>query len=369
MAMRGARIEGAASLAWGVPSFRTPEHIRDAVARQLDRDPDIGKYTLPDGLPELRAAVADEHFSATGIRADSDREVLISAGNMQGLSSLLHTLIDPGDEIILTDPGFASHFHQVRLCGGRPISWRLDEARGWSLDTQTLPGLITARTKAIVLVTPSNPTGKIFSAAALRRVGELARAHNIFVLLDDPYSHFTYENRTRYFNLASVAELREHVCYLFSFSKCHAMTGWRIGYMVVPERVKREALKVHDATLICAPHTSQVAALAALTGDRAHLREFEQALSVRRDLICERLDRVPHVFTYARPEGAYYVFPRIVAPHRDSAEFATRLLETAAVGVTPGAAFGPSGEHRVRMAFCVSEDTINLAFDRIEAHF
>ena len=305
MAMRGARIEGAASLAWGVPSFRTPEHIRDAVARQLDRDPDIGKYTLPDGLPELRAAVADEHFSATGIRADSDREVLISAGNMQGLSSLLHTLIDPGDEIILTDPGFASHFHQVRLCGGRPVGWRLDEARGWSLDTEALPGLITARTKAIVLVTPSNPTGKIFSATALRRVGELARARNIFVLLDDPYSHFTYENRTSYFNLASVAELRDHVCYLFSFSKCHAMTGWRVGYMVVPERLKREALKVHDATLICAPHTSQVAALAALTGDRAHLREFEQALSVRRDLICERLDRIPSPSSYASP--SFYV--------------------------------------------------------------
>jgi aspartate/methionine/tyrosine aminotransferase len=147
------------------------------------------------------------------------------------------------------------------------------------------------------------------------------------------------------------------------------MTGWRIGYMIVPEQLKREVLKVHDATIICAPRVSQVAALAALTIEPRHVTEFERILAGRRALICERLDRVAHVFQYAKPEGAYYVFPRIVAEHDDSVEFSVRLLEEAKVTVTPGSAFGPTGEHHVRMAYCVAEETIEKAFDRIEAYY
>ena len=366
MALRSSQVPGAASLAWGLPSFRTPEHIRRAVALGLEQDPDIGKYALPDGLPELRDAVVKTHFRATGIEVDPDRNVIITAGNMQGLNTLFHVVINAGDEIIVTDPGFASHFQQIRLCGGKPVPWQLDESSGWQLDVETLPDLVTARTKAIVLVTPSNPTGKIFRENTLRRVGEIARAHNLLIILDDPYHHFTYENTDAYFNLASVAELSEHVAYLFTFSKTYAMSGWRVGYMILPEHLKQQALKVHDATIICAPRISQVAGLAALREEPTHLEEFEQILARRRELICQHLDRVDHVFEYQKPEGAYYVFPRIVAAHADSVEFAVRLLEQAKVATTPGSAFGPSGEHHVRMAYCVSEETIERAFDRIE---
>lgn len=369
MAMRSARVEGAASLAWGLPSFRTPEHIRRAAEGRLETDAEIGMYSLPDGLLELREVVAREHLAATGIRVDPDRNVMITAGNMQGLNALFHVIIDPGDEIIVTDPGFSSHFQQIRLCGGEPVHWKLDESLGWRLDVDALPSLLSDRTKAIVLVSPSNPTGKIFSEAELRRVGEIALARDLLILLDDPYCHFTYENRDRYFNLASVAELTEHVAYLFTFSKTYAMTGWRIGYMIVPERLKREVLKVHDATIICAPRVSQAAALAALTEKPVHLTEFEEILARRRALICARLDGVAHVFEYVKPEGAYYVFPKIVAEHDDSFEFSIRLLEQAKVTVTPGSAFGPTGEHHVRMAYCVTEETIEKAFDRIERYF
>jgi aminotransferase len=369
MAMRSARVEGAVSLTWGLPSFRTPEHIRHGVARALEADADIGKYALPDGLRQLRELVVAEHERATGIAVDADRNVMITAGNMQGMNALFHVLIDPGDEIIVTDPGFASHFQQVRLCGGVPVYWRLIEDEGWRLDVDALPGLIGERTKAIVLVSPSNPTGKIFSEDELRRVGEIASERDVMIMLDDPYCHFTYENTEKYFNLSSVAALTEHVAYMFTFSKTHAMSGWRLGYMIVPERLKREVLKVHDATLICTPRISQVAGIVALTEEPTHLKEFEEILAGRRHLICERLDRVAHVFDCAKPEGAYYVFPRIVVPHRDSFDFAVRLLDEAKVTVTPGSAFGPSGEHHVRMAYCVSEDDINTAFDRIENHF
>ena len=369
MAMRAAKIEDVASLTWGLPSFQTPAPILRAVARRLDSDPDIGKYSLPDGLPEFREAAAKAHRAATGVAVDADRNVMITAGNMEGLNALFHVLIDPGDEIIVTDPGFASHFQQIRLCGGTPVHWSLDEARGWQLDLEALPGLINGRTRAIVLVSPSNPTGTIFPEEDLRRVGRIAQQRGLLILLDDPYSHFCYENKERFFNLAVVPELSDHVAYLFTFSKAYAMTGWRIGYMILPAALKKEVLKVHDATIICAPRVSQVAALAALTEEPGQVREFEQILARRRALICERLDRMPHVFQYVKPEGAYYVFPRILAAHDDSSEFCLRLLDAAKVTLTPGRAFGPTGEHHVRMAYCVSDETIDQAFDRMEKYF
>jgi aspartate/methionine/tyrosine aminotransferase len=288
---------------------------------------------------------------------------------MQALNALFHVILDADDEIILTDPGFASHFQQIRLCGGTPVSWPLDECRGWSLDVDSLTGLISQKTKAILLVSPSNPTGSIFNEEELRKVAAIAAEHDLLILLDDPYSHLTYENQDRYFNLAADPEHQERIAYCFTFSKIHAMSGWRLGYMIVPEQLKRQVMKVHDATIICTPRISQVAGLEALRGDRVHIPEFQQILAARRSLICSRLDQVPHVFEYVVPQGAYYVFPKVLVDHDNSVEFSLRLLEEAKVTVTPGVAFGKQGEHHVRMAFCVSEDVINTAFDRIEAQF
>jgi aspartate/methionine/tyrosine aminotransferase len=369
MAMLSAQTEGAVSLAWGLPSFRTPSYIREGTAERLANDPEAGMYALPDGLQELRQLVVRHHQMETGVEVDADDNVMITAGNMQGLNTLFHVLIDPGDEIIVTDPGFASHFQQIRLCGGNAVHWPLIEEKAWRLDVEGLSGLISERSKAIVLVTPSNPTGKIFSKEELLQVGEIARRHHLLLLLDDPYRYFTYENEQKYFNLASEPALSEHIVYCFTFSKTFAMSGWRLGYMILPAALKREALKVHDATIICAPRISQIAGIVALQGKAEHLHEFEHILAARRELIMRRLDRVPHVFDYIRPEGAYYIFPRITAPQRDSYAFSLDLLNAAKVTVTPGSAFGPSGEHHVRMAFCVAEEVINTAFDRIEAYF
>ena len=367
--MLSAKIEGAASLAWGLPSFRTPEYIRQGVKQYLDENVEAGKYTLTDGLPELRELVVARHRAETGIEIDADANVMISAGNMQGLNTLFHTMLDPGDEIILTDPCFASHIQQINLFSGEPVYWPLDEDNGWALNVDLLPDLITDKTQAIVLVSPSNPSGKIFSKEELMRVGEIAKQRNILLIIDDPYSDFVYENRQKYFNLASVEAFKKHVVYLYSFSKSYAMGGWRLSYMVMPAELKHEALKVHDATMICAPRISQLAGIVALSQPSDHRQEFETILAARRELICERLKNVPHVFSSQKPEGAYYVFPKIIAEHTNARDFAMDLLNNARVTVTPGSAFGPSGEHHVRMAYCVDEDTINLAFDRIEQYF
>ena len=369
MTMLSAKVEGAALLTWGLPSFRTPEYIRRGVKEYLDNDLQAGKYTLPDGLPQLRKLATEKYKADTGIDVDADENVMISAGNMQGLNTLFHTMLDPGDEIILTDPCFASHIQQINLFSGKPVYWPLDEDNDWALDVDLLPDLITDKTQAIVLVSPSNPTGKIFSREELIRVGKIAKQHNILIIIDDPYSDFVYENREKYFNLASVEEFKKHIVYLYSFSKSYAMGGWRLSYMVMPAELKREAIKVHDATMICAPRISQLAGIVALSQPSNHKQEFESILADRRRLIEQRLDNVPHVFSNQKPEGAYYVFPKIIAAHTNSKEFSIDLLNNAKVAVTPGSAFGPSGEHHVRIAYCVDEDTINLAFDRIEKYF
>ena len=369
MSILSAKIPGATSLAWGLPSFRTPAPIRTAVAQALEKDPMVGMYALPGGLPELRAAAAREHERRTAQRVDPETRVMITAGNMEGLQSLFHAIVDPGDEVIVTDPGFVSHISQIRFNGGIPVFWQMNEAKGWELDIDALPGLIGPRTKALVLVTPSNPTGAILSKSTLRAAARIARDHGVLIVLDDPYSFFTYENRDRFFNLAADPEFAENIAYLFTFSKAYAMSGWRAGYMIVPEALLTEVVKIHDLTMICTPRISQVAALSALQNEPAHLDEFQRILDRRRTLICERLDRLPHVFDYVRPQGAYYVFPRVIADHSSSVQFSHDLLKLARVTVTPGSAFGPSGEHHVRMAYCVEDDAINLAFDRMEAHF
>ena len=369
MSILSAKVPGAASLAWGLPSFQTPNHIREAVRNALQQDPAIGMYALPAGLPELREAVAAEHERCTGVCVDPDKNVTITAGNMEGLNSLFHVLVNPGDEVIVTDPGFVSHISQIEFCGGTPVYWPMQDDLGWKLDVDALEALIGHRTKAIVLVSPSNPTGRIFDEKTLRSAAEIATRRGVLIVLDDPYSHFTYDRKDTFFNLASAPEYSGNTVYLFTFSKAYAMSGWRVGYLIAPESIRNEVVKVHDLTMICSPRVSQVAALAALKCDREHLTDFECILDRRRNLICDRLDNLSHVFDYARPEGAYYVFPRLRQKQNNDIQFAHGLLHEARVTVTPGSAFGPSGKGHVRMAYCVEDDVINIAFDRLQAHF
>lgn len=371
MAARAARREGSVSLAWGVPSFRTPEAIRAGATAALAEDPEVGKYTLPDGLPALRQAAAADHLARSGHAVSADANIIVSAGNMEAGQVVLRTLLDPGDEVIVTDPCFASHLLQIKLAGGRAVFWPMREADGWRADTAALEALVTPRTKALLLVTPSNPTGTVFPRRDLEAIARLAAKHDFLIIADDPYSRFVYDaaDIEAFCHPAAVPELRERLVYLFTFSKCYAMSGWRLGYMVVPDWLKPQVMKVHDATLICPPRISQAAGIAALTHKADHVGAFREVLARRRNLICERLDRLAHAFSYVRPHGAYYVFPRILADHEDSYSFALDLLDKVGVSTTPGGAFGPGGEHHVRVAYCVDDDRINQAFDRLDRFF
>jgi aminotransferase len=246
------------------------------------------------------------------------------------------------------------------------------EQGGWKLDTEHLGAAVTPKTKAIILCSPANPTGAVFSENELRSVAQIAIDNNLYVIADEAYDFLTYDS-VDYFSLASIPELKNHLIATYSFSKMFCMTGWRVGYLYSSKKIVDQVLKVHDAFAICAPTISQYAALAGLhetngkdgQGDRA-IAEVVDALSQRRDLMCERLDRLPGLFSYQIPRGAYYVFPSIVPEGLSSTDLALRLLYEAKVITIPGNGFGPTGEGHLRFSFGGTDEAISEAMDRIE---
>jgi aminotransferase len=250
----------------------------------------------------------------------------------------------------------------------------LIEEKGWQIDIDGISRAITKKTKAIVICNPVNPTGTIFAESELKALGKLALEHDIFLVLDEAYDFLVYDN-VPYFSLASMPELKDHIICTGSFSKRYCMTGWRVGFMYASERIINQVLKVHDAFAICAPTISQYAALAALretngsdgAGDKS-IKELVLALEQRKNLVCARLDGLSDLFSYVKPVGGYYFFPRIKTTDT-SIQFALKLLNDARVITIPGGAFGPSGEGHIRLSFGATEAEINEAFDRIEKYW
>ncbi|MEM5790084.1 MAG: pyridoxal phosphate-dependent aminotransferase [Syntrophobacteraceae bacterium] len=364
MPLIASRIGGCVSLGQGIPSFPTPPHIREAVCKAMQDDSESGKYTLGPGMPELRRAVARDLSSEHGIQADPDSEICITVGAMEGLSAAVLTLIDPGDEVILPSPNYASHIEQVLLAEGVPVFAPLDPSN-WELDPDAISKAITPKTKAIILCNPHNPTGANFSRTSIEAVARMAVERDFFVIADETYEFLVYDGESAC-SLTSFPELRDRLVAVFSFSKKYAMTGWRTGYVFAPQGILDHIMKIHDAVAICAPTLSQHAALAALEGPRDCVNEMRSALQARRDLACQRIRRMEEHFSAITPKGAYYLMARFRAPGVNSMTYALRLLEEARVITIPGIAFGPGGEGHIRISFGGTEAEINEAFDRME---
>lgn len=364
MAFLAEDIEGVVSLGWGIPSFETPLYIREAVQQALADNHAIGKYAPVRGLPELREAIATKFQRQWGVGIDPKNEIIVTVGAMEALLITLLTLVDAGDEILLTSPGFASHTEQILLAGGKPVYIDLIEEEGWKLSSEKVAEVITPRTKAMILTNPSNPTGTVFEESELRNIAELAIKHDFYLITDETYHFLVYDNK-HLFSLFSIPALRDRLVGCYSFSKEYAMTGWRVGYLCAEAGLVQEILKVHDASVVSAPRISQLAALAALQGPQESTQYFRDELKRRRDLMCSRLDSLD-IFEYHQPEGAYYIFPRIKLPDADAFKFALRLLNEAKVVVIPGDAFGPSGRQHVRLCFAVDVEEITESFDRLE---
>ncbi|MBN1349591.1 aminotransferase class I/II-fold pyridoxal phosphate-dependent enzyme [candidate division KSB1 bacterium] len=361
------QVEDVAFLSWAKPTSDTPTHIKEAAIRAI-RDGLVGGYSETSGIFPLREEIVKKLYRDNGIAARAS-EVLVTVGAVEGLSAAIMAVIDPGDEVILPTPTYSTHIRQVLLASGKPILVPLVEKEGYRWDHEAVKNAITPRTKAIMYCSPSNPTGTAFSETDLRGLAELALKYNLIVVTDEAYEYFTFEN-TMHFSIGSIPEMNGRVISTYTFTKTYAMTGWRIGYLHASESLIPQITKAHIPFAICAPVVSQYAALGALQGPQDCVQKFRAHYSAMRDIMCERLDRLTHVFDYQKPGGSYLMFPRILIDEgKDSLDFCKKLLFNAKVSATPGIAFGPTGESHLRLSFCVSEETIHKAFDRMDTYF
>lgn len=361
------KIPGVVSLAQGIPSFDTPEVIKNNVKAALDKG-FSAKYTIPPGLPILREVI-EKKLSQEGMDYDFETEIIVTCGAIEALTSTLLAIINSGDEVILPSPSYTSYQEIVKLSQGTPVFTNLVEATGWQFDLDDFKQKITDKTKAVIICNPNNPTGTILSQEQLLIIGQLAKEHNFFVILDEVYKDFIYQS-SDFFSLAENPEFRKNVIRIFSLSKSYAMTGWRIAFLHSDKENTAEILKVHDSLVTCAPTISQYAAIAALERAEEDVNRFQTIYQKRLQLICKNLDDLSDIFSYQKPSSSYFVFPKILMEERsDSWQFCLDILKKAKVALVPGIAFGPSGEGYVRMSFGRDEETIIEAFKRLKKYF
>ncbi len=365
IAILAAEIPDVIPFAWGIPFVDTPPHIREALKKALDEDHLIGRYSPSAGLPLLRQALAERLAKKYGVDVNWKTELLVTAGAMEGLMDAIQCTVNPGDEVIITSPGFSSYTEQVMLAGGVPKYLPLDENKDWAMRIDLLPKLITPKTRAIMINSPCNPTGNIFTQNELDALTEAVLKHNLILITDEPYDFLLFDG-AKLPTLVSDERLRKNRISCFSFSKEYAMTGYRVGYVFAEEGMVRQMMKVHDAFIVSAPRPSQVAALAAVNGPQECVEELRQTLQDRRDRLCVHLDRMKKWLSYAKPKGAYYAFVKFLPPHDDIVQVALDILREAKISVVPGSAFGPEGKHYLRICFGCTIPEIDEGMKRLE---
>lgn len=352
------------SLGVGLPFYPAPRQIHNYAIHVLQTKPDIDKYTLLTGLPELRSLFATISSRALEFSVTAD-QVLVTPGSMAALLYSILALINPGDEVIIPSPYFSSYREQVAIAQGNviPIAMIEDKTFGFRLDLAKIQKAISRKTKAIIINSPQNPTGAVFPKEDLEGLAEILSGRNIYVITDEVYDFLVFEG-TAAFNIATIKKLWPRVLRCCSLSKKYGMMGWRLGFLHTNKELLMHILKVHDATIVCAPHISQEAAMFALTMPQEVVNDHVKWLDVNRQIICKRLDELSDLFSYIKPRGAYYVFPKYNVPIT-SIEMAKRLLFEAGVVTVPGIGFGPEGEYHLRLSFGSPNADIHSAFDRI----
>ena len=361
------QYDDVAFLSWAKPTTGTPKHINDAVIEAINKGL-TGGYSQSEGLPELREEIVKKLKRDNNIEANTS-QIIVTVGAIEGLAASVMATIDPGDEVILPTPTYSTHITQVRLASGIPVLVPLIEENNFALDIEAIKKAITSKTRAIMFCSPSNPTGTVFSEEYLRELAKIALENNLTIITDEAYEYFVFDDN-KHFSIASIPELRKNVITNYTFTKTYAMTGWRIGYLHADEEILAQVKKAHIPFAICATVASQYAAIAALKGSQDCVAEFKQHYLKARNLMCERLDKLNSVFQYVKPDGSYLMFPKIFTESgKDSFAFSKDLLAKVKVSTTPAIAFGPTGENHIRLSFCVPEEMINKAFDRMEKYF
>jgi aspartate aminotransferase len=343
----------------GEPDFDTPAHIKEAAKQALDAG--ATHYGPSAGLPELREAIAKHVAETRGVPV-SPEEVVVTPGAKPIMFFTILSLVGEGDEVIYPNPGFPIYESVINFVGGVPVPIPLREETGFGFDLDLFERRITARTRLIVINSPENPTGGVLDRGQIERIAALAAARGIPVLADEIYRQFLYEGE--FVSIMGLPGMRELTILLDGFSKSYAMTGWRLGYGVMPAPLAEHVTRLMVNSNSCTASFVQLAGLAALHGDQAPVTRMVAEFKRRRDLVVDGLNRLPGV-KCARPRGAFYVFPNVTGVGRPSAEVAERLLSEAGVAVLSGTAFGQYGEGYLRLSYANSEANLRSALERM----
>jgi aspartate aminotransferase len=346
----------------GDPDFDTAAHIREAATAALSDG--FTHYTSSRGIAPLVAAIADKLRRDNGIAADPASDIIVTPSAKHALFATMMTILDPGDELLVPTPSWVSYQSMAHLAGGRAVEAELDPADGFRIARALLERHVSPRTKAILINSPCNPTGRALTAEEADDVAAFAREHDVFVIADEIYEKVRFAGG-HHVSLATLPGMAERTFTVNGFSKAYAMTGWRLGYVTGPTDMMKQMLKVQEHTVSCAGSFVQRGGVAALTGDQSVVAAMTAEYAARRTLIVDGLNALPGI-TCAAPDGAFYVFPDVRGTGFDSsAEFAAWLLDEAGVAVTPGSAFGAGGEGHVRISFAATREALSEALERM----
>jgi len=348
------------SLGPGEPDFTTPKHIIQFAKKKLDEG--YTHYSPPQGRLDLREAITKKLKKDNKIHA-TPNEIIITCGSQEALFLATLALVDPGEKIIIPNPGFLAYIPMVEAVTGTEVSIPLLEENGFELNPDTVKELIDNRTQVLLINTPGNPTGRILKRKTLEELADIVIENDLKVFSDEAYEKFVYDDN-KHISMASLNGMDKHVITFQSFSKSYAMAGWRVGYAVGPKDVIKSMTRIHLYCGLCSPTISQLAALEALRGNQKCVEDMRKEYDRRRKLIIKRLNEMN--ISCLKPEGAFYAFPNIRPFGKSSVEFADSLFNKAKVLVVPGTEFGKHGEGYVRLSYATSYDKIVKAMNRIE---
>ncbi len=349
----------AISLGVGEPDFDTPWNIREEGIYSLEKGRTF--YTSNAGLPELREAISEYNERRFQLMYDPKKEIMLTVGGSEGIDVALRAMLNPGDEVIIPEPCYVSYLPCVQLADGVPVTISLKNENQFRLTKEELEAAITDKTKILVMAFPNNPTGAIMTKEDLEAIAEVIIKHDLYVISDEIYAELTYSGN--HVSIASLPGMRERTIVIGGFSKAFAMTGWRLGYAMGPAMIMEQMIKIHQFAIMCAPTTSQYAAIVAMRDcdkDVVHMRE---AYDQRRRYMLNAFKEMG--LPCFEPKGAFYLFPDIREFGIPSEEFATRLLKVKKLAVVPGDAFGDCGEGFLRISYAYSLEELKTAVERL----
>ena len=350
---------GVISLGVGEPDFTTPWHIREASFYSLERG--YTTYTSNKGLIELRRAIS-KYLTKFDLEYNPEDEVLVTIGVSEGVDLAMRALIEEGDEILVPDPSYVSYSPLIGLAGGKAVPLMTTAEDEFKLTPEVLEAAITAKTKALILTFPNNPTGAVLNKKELEKIAEIAVRHDLIIISDEIYAELTYDDV--HTSIASLPGMWERTILLNGFSKAYAMTGWRIGYACGPENIISMMNRIHQYSILCAPVTGQLAAIEAIENGYKEMREMVISYNYRRNSMVNGFNRIG--LDCALPQGAFYAFPSVKSTGLSSDDFAEKLLLAEKVAVVPGTAFGEMGEGYIRCCYASALTDINEAIRRME---